>query len=65
MVARIVDYIDEAYGAGIIVPFQMHMLAGSDFDIDTLYAYVKSSYRGADGTKSVYGDYSHYKENME
>ena len=62
MVARIVDYIDEAYGAGIIVPFQMHMLAGSDFDIDTLYAYVKSSYRGADGTKSVYGDYSHYKE---
>lgn len=65
MVARIVDYIDEAYGAGIIVPFQMHMLSGSDFDIDALYAYVKSSYISADGSKVVYGDYSQYKEKYE
>lgn len=62
IVAKVVDYIDEAYGSGIIVPPQAHMLAGSDFDIDALYAHVKSSYRTPDGKKVLYGDYTHYKE---
>jgi len=61
MVAKVVDYIDAAYGASIIVPYQMHMLAGSDFDIDALYAYIKSAYYAVDGTKMLYGDYTHYK----
>jgi hypothetical protein len=60
-VAKIVDYMDEAYGNSIAVPTQIHMLAGSDFDIDALYAYMKSSYTAVDGTLTLYGDYEHYK----
>jgi len=65
IVAKVVDYMDEAYGSGIIVPPQAHMLAGSDFDIDALYAHVKSSYRTPDGKKVLYGDYSHYIEKYD
>ena len=61
-VAKIVDYMDEAYGNSIAVPMQIHALAGSDFDIDALYAYIKSSYTAVDGTMMVYGDYTHYKK---
>lgn len=61
IVAKVVDYIDEAYGTSIIVPYQLHMLAGSDFDIDALYAHVKSSYYGPDGARILYGSYAHYK----
>jgi hypothetical protein len=62
VVCKVVDYIDEAYGSGIIVPYQMHMLSGSDFDIDSFYAHMKTSYVAADGTRVVYGDYKHYME---
>jgi len=62
VVCKVVDYIDEAYGSGIIVPYQMHMLAGSDFDIDSFYAHMKASYMAADGTLVPYGDYTHYME---
>lgn len=65
MVAKVVDYIDEAYGANIIVPFQVHMLSGSDFDIDALYAHVKSSYRTADGEKIPFGEYKHYMKTYQ
>jgi rubrerythrin len=61
-IAKVVDYMDEAYGSGIIVPSQMHMLSGSDFDIDTLYAYIRSSYYAVDGTRIAYGNYKHYIE---
>lgn len=62
MVCKVVDFIDEAYGNSIIVPFQMHMLSGSDFDIDSLYAYKYSTYRGLDGQKIIYGDYRSYEQ---
>jgi len=62
MVCKVVDFIDEAYGNSIIVPFQMHMLSGSDFDIDSLYAYKYSTYRGLDGQKIIYGDYRVYEQ---
>jgi hypothetical protein len=65
IVVKVVDYIDEAYGNSIIVPFQLHMLSGSDFDIDSLYAHMKSSYKAPDGTRDgtrvLYGNYAHYK----
>jgi len=62
MVAKIVDYVDEAYGSGIIVPYQVHMLSGSDFDIDTLYAHWYASYYTADGERIPYDNYEHYRE---
>ena len=61
VVLKVVDYMDEAYGSGIVLPFQVHLLAGSDFDIDTLYAHVFGSYRTIDGEQVIYGDYAHYK----
>lgn len=65
IVAKVVDYIDEAYGANIIVPFQVHMLSGSDFDIDALYAHVKSSYYTADGERVLFGNYKHYMKTYQ
>lgn len=59
-IAKVVDYIDEAYGNSIIVPFQVHMLSGSDFDIDALYAHIKSSYYLADGKRLPFGEYDYY-----
>jgi len=62
VVCKVVDYMDEAYGNGIIVPHQIHLLSGSDFDIDALYAHVKSSYITSDKKRIPYGDYSHYMQ---
>jgi len=60
VVCKVVDYMDEAYGNGIIVPHQIHLLSGSDFDIDALYAHVKSSYVTSDRQRIPYGNYKHY-----
>jgi len=60
VVCKVVDYLDEAYGNSIVVPFQVHMLSGSDFDIDALYAHVKSSYYLADGNRLPFGEYDYY-----
>ena len=65
MVCKIVDYMDEAYGNGIVVPFQLHMLAGSDFDIDSLYAYKYDTYTSITGEKIIYGDYTYYTKNYK
>ena len=65
MVCKIVDYMDEAYGNGIVIPFQLHMLAGSDFDIDSLYAYKYDTYTSITGEKIIYGDYTYYTKNYK
>ena len=62
VVCKIVDYMDEAYGNGIMLPAQIHMVAGSDFDIDSLYAYMMASYETADGVKRPYGNLSYFTD---
>jgi len=57
---KVVDYMDAANMTGIIVPQLVHILAGSDLDIDTLYTQQYSFYRNAKGNKVLYGDYSSY-----
>lgn len=58
--AKVVDYIDASYGNSIIVPAQVHKWAGSDLDIDALYADVNDYYRNSMGDYIKYGDYSLY-----
>lgn len=60
VVAKVVDYIDETYGNSIIVPSQVHKWAGSDLDIDSLYAETLDYYKNKMGDLVQYGDYSVY-----
>jgi len=59
---KIVDFIDSSYKNTIIAPQLVHLLAGSDLDIDSLYAHGYASYIDAAGKKHVYGDYTGYEE---
>jgi hypothetical protein len=59
--AKVVDYIDATYGNSIIVPIQVHKWAGSDLDIDSLYADVQDYYRTVRGELLKYGDYDLYR----
>lgn len=58
--AKVVDYIDASYGNSIIVPSQVHFWAGSDFDIDALYAETYDYYRNSLGKLVKYGEYDNY-----
>lgn len=57
---KVVDYMDSANLSGIIVPQLVHILSGSDLDIDTLYTQQYSFYKNFDGRDVLYGDYSDY-----
>lgn len=61
IVAKVVDTIDASYGNSIIVPSQVHKWAGSDLDIDALYADTYDHYRNIRGQLIKYGDYSLYQ----
>jgi predicted NAD-dependent protein-ADP-ribosyltransferase YbiA (DUF1768 family) len=57
---KVVDFMDAANMTGIIVPQLIHILAGSDLDIDTLYTQQYSFYKNFNGDSILYGDYSAY-----
>ena len=57
---KVVDYIDSSNLSGIIVPQLVHMLAGSDLDVDTLYTQQYSFYNNFNNTPVLYGDYKDY-----
>lgn len=61
VVLKAVDFIDSSNMNGIIVPHFVHLLAGSDFDVDALYGQTMAHYFNADNTPVLYGDYSAYK----
>jgi hypothetical protein len=65
VILKVVDYIDSANMTGIIVPQLVHILAGSDLDIDTLYTQQYSFYRNFNGKEFLYGDYSGYNNEKE
>ena len=60
IVLKAVDFIDSANLNGIIVPHFVHLLAGSDFDVDSLYGQTLAHYFNADDKPVLYGDYSAY-----
>ena len=62
---KIVDFIDGSNLNGVIVPQMVHMLSGSDFDVDALYSQTYAHYFNASGKPSLYGDYSNYRTEQE
>jgi hypothetical protein len=60
IVLKVVDFIDSANLNSIIVPHFVHLLAGSDFDVDSLYGQTFAHYFNADDKPVLYGDYSAY-----
>lgn len=60
VVAKAVDYIDPAYQNSIVVPQLVHILAGSDLDVDKLYSHTFDYYIDYNEVAHVYGDYSKY-----
>jgi hypothetical protein len=62
---KVVDFIDSSYVNGIIVPQVVHILSGSDLDIDTLYTQQYSFYKDFKKNYILYGDYSSFKSEEE
>lgn len=65
VILKAVDYMDSSNLNGIVVPYFVHMLAGSDFDVDTLYAQAYSYYKNMMGQFVKYGDYKNYRNERE
>ena len=49
---KVVDFVDSSKLNNIIVPQFVHMLAGSDFDIDSLFGRMMSYYKNGKGNFS-------------
>jgi ribonuclease HI len=62
---KVVDFIDSSNATGIIVPHAVHMLSGSDFDVDALYGQMKAFYKSFDDQFRVYGEYKGSEELVE
>jgi hypothetical protein len=60
IVLKVVDYIDGSALNTIIVPQFIHLLSGSDFDVDSLYGQTYAHYINAAGIYSKYGNYDAY-----
>ena len=60
IVAKVVDYLDPSYQNSIVVPQLVHILAGSDLDVDKLYSHTFEHYLDYNDVAHVYGDYSKY-----
>jgi hypothetical protein len=58
---KIVDFIDSSKLNTVIVPQYVHILAGSDFDIDSLFGQMYATYKNAKGETVKYGDTSMYQ----
>jgi hypothetical protein len=58
---KIVDFIDASKLNSVIVPQYIHILAGSDFDIDSLFGQMYATYKNAMNDTVKYGDTSMYK----
>ena len=62
VVIKVVDFVDSAKKNSIIVPHFVHLLAGSDFDIDSLFGQMMAHYKTLNGSYSKYGDYTAYSD---
>ena len=54
---KVVDFIDSSNLNGVIVPHFVHLLAGSDFDVDALYGQTFAHYFDFSGNPKLYGEY--------
>lgn len=60
IVCKVVDYMESSYRNSIVVPQLVHILAGSDLDVDKLYSHTFDYYMDYNENPHVYGDYSGY-----
>jgi hypothetical protein len=60
IVCKVVDYMEASYRNSIVVPQLVHILAGSDLDVDKLYSHTFANYIDYSGQAHVYGDYSEF-----
>ena len=65
VILKVVDYMDGSNLNGIILPHYIHILAGSDFDVDALYGQTFSTYRNLAGQYNVFGRYDGYMNERE
>ncbi len=61
VVLKVVDFVDSSKLNNIIVPQFVHMLSGSDFDIDSLFGRMMAYYKNGKNEFALYGDYSQYQ----
>jgi len=54
---KVVDFSDGSKMNAVIVPQIVHILAGSDFDVDALYMQSLAVYKDAIGNNHIYGEY--------
>ena len=62
---KVVDFVDSSKQNAFVMPYFAHMLAGSDFDVDSLYAQHLAYYRDIFGDYKVYGEYTEGNEKKE
>jgi hypothetical protein len=60
IVCKVVDYMEASYRNSIVVPQLIHILAGSDLDVDKLFSHIFAHYINFNDEAHVYGDYSGY-----
>jgi len=65
IIVKVVDFVNSAHGNTIILPHLAHLLAGSDFDVDTLYTQMYNIYEDFKGETVLYGDYSQYNNSEQ
>jgi hypothetical protein len=65
VILKVVDYLDGSNLNGIVLPQYVHILAGSDFDVDALYGQTFSVYRNFAGQYNKFGQYDNYLNQRE
>jgi hypothetical protein len=59
---KVVDFLPAEYGSVIIVPTSIHVLSGSDLDIDKMYIQRKEFYYDAEGALKIFDDENDYEQ---
>lgn len=56
IVAKVVDFMDGAYQNAIVLPQLIHILSGSDLDIDSVYSHTFATFRDFNDKLKVFGE---------
>jgi hypothetical protein len=62
---KVVDFIDGSYENTVVAPMIIHLLSGSDLDIDSLYIQSKAYFKDLQGNFRLFGDYANESNLLE
>lgn len=65
IVSKVVDFMEGSYQNSIVVPQLIHILAGSDLDVDKLFSHTFAYYVDYNNEAHIYGDYEGYKTDSQ